>query len=113
LYHVPQCGDQGSGRLREQAADRLVLVIAVGEQVGPKVPDDPVLVGGRDVVRAGRCVTVDLDGLRAEATARRDHMLRSRCRSAPAASRSEADRPRPVSVVPTRAGRGVGVVHVG
>jgi 5-methylthioadenosine/S-adenosylhomocysteine deaminase len=37
-----------------------------------------VIIAGRDVVRDGRCVTVDLDGLRAEATARRDHMLRSR-----------------------------------
>jgi 5-methylthioadenosine/S-adenosylhomocysteine deaminase len=37
-----------------------------------------VLVAGRDVVRDGRCVTVDLDGLRFEAAARRDHLLRSR-----------------------------------
>ncbi|MCU1501519.1 MAG: putative hydrolase [Ilumatobacteraceae bacterium] len=37
-----------------------------------------VLIAGRQVVRDGRCITVDLDGLRAEATARRDHMLRSR-----------------------------------
>jgi 5-methylthioadenosine/S-adenosylhomocysteine deaminase len=37
-----------------------------------------VLIAGRDVVRDGRCITVDLDALRAEATSRRDHLLRSR-----------------------------------
>jgi len=37
-----------------------------------------VLIAGREVVRDGRCVTVDVDGLRAEAAARRDHFLASR-----------------------------------
>ena len=37
-----------------------------------------VLVAGRKVVEGGRCISVDVDGLRAEATARRDHLLRSR-----------------------------------
>jgi 5-methylthioadenosine/S-adenosylhomocysteine deaminase len=37
-----------------------------------------VLVAGRQVVRDGRCITVDLDGVRAEAGARRDHLLASR-----------------------------------
>ncbi|MEO5902298.1 MAG: amidohydrolase family protein, partial [Ilumatobacteraceae bacterium] len=37
-----------------------------------------VLVAGREVVRDGRCITIDLDGLRSEATARQDHMLRAR-----------------------------------
>ena len=35
-----------------------------------------VVVAGRVVVADGRCVTVDLDALRAEATARRDFLLR-------------------------------------
>ena len=39
-----------------------------------------VLVAGRHVVAGGRCMSVDVDGLRAEATARRDHLLRSRQR---------------------------------
>ena len=34
-----------------------------------------VLIAGRDVVRDGRCVTVDLDALRDEAARRRDHFL--------------------------------------
>jgi 5-methylthioadenosine/S-adenosylhomocysteine deaminase len=34
-----------------------------------------VLVGGRQVVRDGRCVTVDLDSLRDEARSRRDRLL--------------------------------------
>jgi 5-methylthioadenosine/S-adenosylhomocysteine deaminase len=37
-----------------------------------------VLVAGRQVVARGRCTSVDVDGLRAEATARRDHLLASR-----------------------------------
>jgi 5-methylthioadenosine/S-adenosylhomocysteine deaminase len=37
-----------------------------------------VVIDGREVVRDGRCVTVDLDALRAEATARRDHLIASR-----------------------------------
>jgi 5-methylthioadenosine/S-adenosylhomocysteine deaminase len=37
-----------------------------------------VLIAGRHVVRAGQCTTVDLDSLRAEATARRDALLRAR-----------------------------------
>jgi 5-methylthioadenosine/S-adenosylhomocysteine deaminase len=37
-----------------------------------------VLVAGRRVVADGRCVTVDLDALRAEAASRRDHLLASR-----------------------------------
>ncbi|MGD9995465.1 MAG: amidohydrolase family protein [Ilumatobacteraceae bacterium] len=37
-----------------------------------------VVIAGREVVRDGRCVTVDLDALRAEATARRDHLIASR-----------------------------------
>jgi 5-methylthioadenosine/S-adenosylhomocysteine deaminase len=37
-----------------------------------------VVIAGREVVRGGRCVTVDLDTLRAEATARRDHLIASR-----------------------------------
>ncbi len=37
-----------------------------------------VVVDGQVVVRDGRCVTVDLDGLRAEAAARRDHLLARR-----------------------------------
>ena len=36
-----------------------------------------VVVAGRVVVAGGRCVTVDLDALRAEATARRDALLRT------------------------------------
>jgi 5-methylthioadenosine/S-adenosylhomocysteine deaminase len=36
-----------------------------------------VVVAGRVVVDGGRCVTVDLDALRAEATARRDALLRA------------------------------------
>jgi 5-methylthioadenosine/S-adenosylhomocysteine deaminase len=37
-----------------------------------------VLVAGRQVVRDGRCVTVDVDGLRAAAADRRDFLLRAR-----------------------------------
>lgn len=37
-----------------------------------------VLVAGRQVVADGRCTSVDVDGLRTEARARRDHLLRSR-----------------------------------
>ncbi|MCU1366068.1 MAG: putative hydrolase [Ilumatobacteraceae bacterium] len=37
-----------------------------------------VLVAGRRVVADGRCTTVDVDSLRAEATARRDFLLRTR-----------------------------------
>ncbi len=37
-----------------------------------------VWVAGRRVVADGRCVTVDLDALRAEAVERRDHLLRAR-----------------------------------
>ncbi len=37
-----------------------------------------VLVAGRQVVRDGRCISVDVDGLRDEARARRDHLLASR-----------------------------------
>ena len=40
---------------------------------------DDVLIAGRQVVRDGSCRTVDLDGLREEATRRRDHLLASRC----------------------------------
>ena len=36
-----------------------------------------VVVDGRVVVRDGRCVTVDLEGLRAAALDRRDHLLRA------------------------------------
>ena len=36
-----------------------------------------VVVAGRVVVAGGRCVTVDLDALRTEATARRDFLLRA------------------------------------
>ena len=39
-----------------------------------------VLVGGRHVVAGGRCTSVDVDGLRAEAAQRRDHLLQSRLR---------------------------------
>ena len=37
-----------------------------------------VLIAGREVVRDGRCVTVDLDVLRDEAARRRDHFLAAR-----------------------------------
>jgi 5-methylthioadenosine/S-adenosylhomocysteine deaminase len=37
-----------------------------------------VLIAGREVVRDGRCVTVDLDALRDEAARRRDHFLAAR-----------------------------------
>ncbi len=37
-----------------------------------------VMIAGRDVVRDGRCVTVDLDALRDEAARRRDHFLAAR-----------------------------------
>jgi 5-methylthioadenosine/S-adenosylhomocysteine deaminase len=37
-----------------------------------------VLIAGREVVRDGRCVTVDLDALRDEAARRRDHLLATR-----------------------------------
>ncbi len=37
-----------------------------------------VLIAGREVVRDGRCVTVDIDGLRAAADERRDALLASR-----------------------------------
>ncbi len=37
-----------------------------------------VLIAGRQVVRDGSCVTVDLDALRDEATRRRDHFLAAR-----------------------------------
>ncbi len=37
-----------------------------------------VLVAGRQVVRDGRCISVDVDALRDEARARRDHLLASR-----------------------------------
>jgi 5-methylthioadenosine/S-adenosylhomocysteine deaminase len=37
-----------------------------------------VLIAGRDVVRDGRCVTVDLEALRDEAARRRDHFLAAR-----------------------------------
>lgn len=37
-----------------------------------------VLIAGREVVRDGRCVTVDLDALRDEAAHRRDHLLAAR-----------------------------------
>jgi 5-methylthioadenosine/S-adenosylhomocysteine deaminase len=37
-----------------------------------------VFVAGRQVVRDGRCVSVDIDALRTEARARRDHFLRGR-----------------------------------
>ncbi len=37
-----------------------------------------VMIAGRDVVRDGRCVTVDLDSLREEAARRRDHFLAAR-----------------------------------
>lgn len=37
-----------------------------------------VIVGGRQVIRDRRCVTVDVDALRAEAMARRDHFLHGR-----------------------------------
>ena len=37
-----------------------------------------VIIAGREVVRDRRCVTVDLDSLRAEAGRRRDHLLASR-----------------------------------
>ena len=37
-----------------------------------------VLIAGREVVRNGRCVTVDIDDFRAAATARRDALLASR-----------------------------------
>ncbi|HEX4982319.1 MAG TPA: amidohydrolase family protein [Ilumatobacteraceae bacterium] len=37
-----------------------------------------VLIAGREVVRDGRCVTVDLDLLREEAARRRDHLLAAR-----------------------------------
>lgn len=37
-----------------------------------------VLIAGREVVRDGRCVTVDLDVLRNEAAGRRDHLLAAR-----------------------------------
>jgi 5-methylthioadenosine/S-adenosylhomocysteine deaminase len=37
-----------------------------------------VVVAGRQVVRDGRCVTVDLDALREEAARRRDHFLAAR-----------------------------------
>ncbi|MCU1386750.1 MAG: putative hydrolase [Ilumatobacteraceae bacterium] len=37
-----------------------------------------VLVAGRRVVADGRCTTIDVDSLRAEATARRDFLLRTR-----------------------------------
>jgi hypothetical protein len=37
-----------------------------------------VVVAGRVVVEGGRCTTVDLDSLRAEAVARRNHLLGSR-----------------------------------
>jgi 5-methylthioadenosine/S-adenosylhomocysteine deaminase len=37
-----------------------------------------VLIAGREVVRDGRCMTVDLDALRDEATRRRDHFLATR-----------------------------------
>ncbi len=45
-----------------------------------------VVVAGRHVVRDGRCVSVDVDGLRAEAKARRDHLLAARRESAGATS---------------------------
>ena len=35
-----------------------------------------VVIDGNVVVRDGRCVTVDLDALRAAAAERRDHLLR-------------------------------------
>jgi 5-methylthioadenosine/S-adenosylhomocysteine deaminase len=37
-----------------------------------------VVIGGRIVVRDGRCVTVDLDSLREAAANRRDHLLHAR-----------------------------------
>ncbi|MCU1360742.1 MAG: putative hydrolase, partial [Ilumatobacteraceae bacterium] len=37
-----------------------------------------VVIAGRQVVRDGQCVTVDLDSLRHEAARRRDHLLASR-----------------------------------
>ncbi len=37
-----------------------------------------VIVGGREVIRDRRCVTVDIDALRAEAAARRDHFMQGR-----------------------------------
>jgi 5-methylthioadenosine/S-adenosylhomocysteine deaminase len=37
-----------------------------------------VLIAGREVVRDGRCVTVDVDVLRDEAARRRDHFLAAR-----------------------------------
>lgn len=37
-----------------------------------------VLIAGREVVRGGRCVTVDVDALRDEARSRRDRLLASR-----------------------------------
>ena len=37
-----------------------------------------VMIAGREVVRDGRCVTVDLDSLRDEAARRRDHFLAAR-----------------------------------
>jgi 5-methylthioadenosine/S-adenosylhomocysteine deaminase len=40
-----------------------------------------VLVAGRQVVRDGRCVSVDLDGLREEAARRRDRLLGAHARS--------------------------------
>jgi 5-methylthioadenosine/S-adenosylhomocysteine deaminase len=37
-----------------------------------------VLIAGREVVRGGRCVTVDIDAFRDEAARRRDHFLAAR-----------------------------------
>jgi 5-methylthioadenosine/S-adenosylhomocysteine deaminase len=37
-----------------------------------------VVVAGRQVIRDGRCITVDVDALRAEARSRRDFFLATR-----------------------------------
>ena len=34
-----------------------------------------VVIAGREVVRDGRCITVDLEAVRLEAAERRDHLL--------------------------------------
>ncbi|MBI5090414.1 MAG: amidohydrolase family protein, partial [Actinobacteria bacterium] len=66
--------DRSGPQFVPQSTDPVLQLIWASD--GRSVSD--VVIAGREVVRDGRCVTVDLDALRGEAAARRDHLLASR-----------------------------------
>jgi 5-methylthioadenosine/S-adenosylhomocysteine deaminase len=66
--------DRGGPQFVPRSTDPVLQLMWASD--GRSVRD--VLIAGREVVRDGRCVTVDLDALRGEAARRRDHFLAAR-----------------------------------